>query len=263
MRTWLAVIAATMLLAGCGRPAPGAGSPTASPALEPELIVFAASDLQFALAEVSAAFAASGHPKPTISFGSTGTLSHQIENGAPADVFFAADETYLIGLEQKGLVLAGTRQLYAIGRIVLVERAGVPPVVTLADLARSDIGRIAIANPDHAPYGRAAREALMRVGLWPALQTRLVLGENVSQTLQFVRTGNADAGLVALSLAIGTPGTRYSVIDTALHEPIAQSAAVIARTRQSRAAGDFLAFVNGPVGRPIMKEFGFTLPGEG
>ncbi|HJW49292.1 MAG TPA: molybdate ABC transporter substrate-binding protein, partial [Candidatus Limnocylindria bacterium] len=222
-----------------------------------------ASDLQFALAEVSAAFTADGHPKPTISFGSTGTLSQQIENGAPADVFFAADESYLIRLEQNGLVLAGTRQLYAIGRIVLVERAGVSPVVTLADLARTDVGRIAIANPDHAPYGRAAREAMMRVGLWSTLQPRLVLGENVSQTFQFVRTGNADAGVVALSLAIGTPGTRYTVIEAALHEPIAQAAGVIAGSRQPRVASDFLAFVNGPVGRPIMKKFGFTLPGEG
>lgn len=262
MRNWGVLIAATVLLAACGRPAPGAGS-TASPASEHELIVFAASDLQFALAETSAAFAATGHPRPAISFGSTGTLSQQIENGAPADLFFAADESYLIGLEQKGLIVAGTRQLYAIGRVVLVERAGISPVVTVADLARTDIGRIAIANPDHAPYGRAALQAMMRVGLLPALQTRLVLGENVSQTFQFVRTGNADAGVVALSLAVGTPGTRYSIIDTALHEPIAQSAGVIARTRQSRAAVDFLAFVNGPVGRPIMKKFGFTLPGEG
>ena len=263
MRGSLALIAATMLLAGCGRAGPDAVIPTASTAPERELIVFAASDLQFALAEVSAAFAADGHPKPTISFGSTGTLSQQIENGAPADVFFAADEAYLIGLEQKGLVLAGTRQLYAIGRIVLVERAGAPPVTTLADLARSDIGRIAIANPDHAPYGRAARDAITRIGVWPVVQPRIVLGENVSQTFQFVRTGNADAGVVALSLAIGTPGTRYTLVDAALHDPIAQSAGVIARTRQSRAAGDFLAFVNGPVGRPIMKKFGFTLPGEG
>ncbi len=256
-------MAVMLLLAGCGPTAPSAVMPGASPSPERELVVFAASDLQFALAEVSSAFAAAGHPKPTISFGSTGTLSQQIENGAPADVFFAADEEYLIGLEQKGLVLAGTRQLYAIGRIVLVERTGLPPVTSVADLARSDIGRVAIANPDHAPYGRAARDAMMRVGLWPTIQTRLVLGENVSQTFQFVRTGNADAGVVALSLAIATPGTRYSVIDAALHDPIAQAAGVITRPRQLAAASDFLAFVNGPVGRPIMKKYGFTLPGEG
>ena len=263
MRGWLILVAATLAVTACAPAVPGRVVPSTSPPRQGELIVFAASDLQFALAEVSGAFAVAGHPKPTLSFGSTGTLSQQIENGAPADVFFAADETYVIGLEQKGLVLAGTRQLYAIGRIVLVERTGLPPVATLVDLARSDVGRIAIANPDHAPYGRAARDAMMRVGLWPAFQPRLVLGENVSQTFQFVRTGNADAGIVALSLAIGTPGTRYSLIDAALHDPIAQAAGVLARTRQSAAARGFLAFVNGPTGRPIMRKYGFTLPGEG
>jgi molybdate transport system substrate-binding protein len=261
VRGWLVLVAAIVSVT-CVPAAPGAVVPSTSPARE-ELIVFAASDLQFALAEVSDAFAVAGRPKPTLSFGSTGTLSQQIENGAPADVFFAADEAYVIGLEQKGLLLAGTRQLYAIGRIVLVERAGLSPVTVLADLVRSDVGRVAIANPDHAPYGRAARDAMMRVGLWPALQPRLVLGENVSQTFQFVRTGNADAGVVALSLAIGTPGTRYSLIDVALHDPIAQAAGVLARSRQSAAAREFLAFVNGPSGRPIMRKYGFTLPGEG
>jgi molybdate transport system substrate-binding protein len=256
------LIAAIAVAAGCGAPVPSTltSAPVVSP--ESELIVFAASDLQFALGELAAAYGAS-RPKPTISFGSTGTLSQQIENGAPADVFFAADESYLVGLEQKGLVLAGTRQLYAIGRIVLVERAGLPPVTTLADLSRSDVRRIAIANPDHAPYGRAARDALLRAGLWPSMQPKLVLGENVSQTFQFVATGNADAGLVALSLAIGTPGTRYTLVDAALHDPIAQSAGVLVRTREPAAARDFLAFVNGPLGRPIMKRYGFALPGEG
>jgi molybdate transport system substrate-binding protein len=256
------MVAAIVSVTACVPAVPGSVASSASPPRE-ELLVFAASDLQFALVEVSDAFAAGRHLKPTLSFGSTGTLSQQIENGAPADVFFAADETYVTRLEQKGLLLTGTRQLYAIGRIVLVERAGLAPVSALADLVRSDVGRVAIANPDHAPYGRAARDAMMRVGLWAALQPRLVLGENVSQTFQFVRTGNADAGVVALSLAIGTPGTRYSVIDAALHDPIAQAAGVLARSRRSAAAREFLAFVNGPSGRPIMRKYGFTLPGEG
>jgi molybdate transport system substrate-binding protein len=263
MRGSLVLVVGALLSAACGPVVPTTVVPISSPSRERELVVFAASDLQFALAEASSAFAVAGHPKPTISFGSTGTLSQQIENGAPADLFFAADEAYLVALEQKGLVLSGTRQLYALGQIVLIERTGLSPVTGIADLGRSDVRRVAIANPDHAPYGRAAREAMMRAGLWPTIQTRLVLGENVSQTFQFVRTGNADAGVVALSLALGTPGTRYSVIDAALHDPIAQSVGVIARTRQPAAASDFLAFVNGPIGRPIMKKFGFALPGEG
>lgn len=252
----------TVILAACvGRP-PSTAAP-APPSAESALVVFAASDLQFALGELSTAFAAAGHPRPTISFGSTGMLSQQIENGAPADVFFAADESYVIGLETKGHLLTGTRQLYAIGRIVLVERAGLPPITTLADLTRSDVRRVAIANPDHAPYGRAARDAMMRTALWSTLQPKLVLGENVSQTLQFVSTGNADAGVVALSLAIGARGTRYSLIDAALHDPIAQAAGVVARTRQPTVAREFLALVNGLTGRPIMKKYGFALPGEG
>jgi molybdate transport system substrate-binding protein len=255
--TAVAIVAFVALAAAC---APPAAAPNASASRE--IVVFAASDLQFALAEVATAYAATGHPKPTLSFGSTGTLSQQIENGAPADVFFAADESYIDGLERKGLLVAGTRQLYAVGRIVLVERSGLAPVTTPADLGRSDIRRIAIANPDHAPYGRAARDALMRTGLWPAVQGRLVLGENISQTFQFVQTGNADAGIVALSLALGTPGTRYSLVDASLHDPIAQAAAVIARGRDTSAARELLAFVNGPAGRPIMKRYGFALPGE-
>ena len=229
---------------------------------ESSLVIFAASDLQLALGEISNAFAAAGHPKPTISFGSTGTLAQQIENGAPADVFFAADEGYIAGLERKGLVAPGTRQLYAVGRLVLVERTGLTPVTTLADLARPDIRRIAIANPDHAPYGRAARDALQRAGLWASLQPRVILGENISQTFQFVQTGNADAGIVALSLVIAG-GMRSSLVDATLHDPIAQAAAVMARTRQPEAARALIAFVNGPAGRPIMKKYGFALPGEG
>ena len=262
MRRSLGLVVAAALLAGCVRPAPVADQ-SERPSSESALVVFAASDLQFALGDLASAFAAAGHPRPTLSFGSTGNLSQQIENGAPADVFFAADESYVIGLENKGLLLGGSRQLYAMGRIVLVERSGLSPVTTLSDLARSDVRKVAIANPDHAPYGRAARDAMMRTALWTALQPKLVLGENVSQTMQFVTTGNADAGVVALSLAIGAPGTRYSVIDAALHDPIAQAAGVIARTRQPATAREFLAFVNGPSGRPIMKTYGFTLPGEG
>ncbi len=259
MKRSVVLIAVIAILGGCGRPNPG---PVSSPAPRTALIVFAASDLQFALRDVSSAFGAAGHPQPTISFGSTGMLSQQIENGAPADVFFAADESYVIGLEQKGRVLALTRQRYAIGRLVLIERAGLPRVSTLADLARADVRRVAIANPEHAPYGRAARDAMMRSGLWSHVQDKLVLGENISQTFQFVQTGNADAGVVALSLALGTPGTRYSLVDASLHDQIVQSAAALARTRQPAAAREFLSFVNGPIGRPMMKKYGFMLPGE-
>jgi molybdate transport system substrate-binding protein len=252
------LLCALVLLAACGAPA----APASTNAAEQPLVVFAAADLQFALADIASAYAASGHPKPTISIGSTGVLSQQIENGAPADVFFAADESYLAGLEQKQLLLTGTRQLYAVGRLVIVTRSGIAPVTSLDGLVRADVGRIAIANPEHAPYGRAARDALMRAKLWSTVQPRLVLGETVSQTFQFVQTGNADAGIVALSLAIATPNTTYTAVEPSLHEPIAQAVAVLARTTQPAQARAFVAFVNGTAGRPIMKKYGFALPGE-
>ena len=251
------LIVASFLVASCV----GANNVPAVPASEP-LIVFAAADLQFALTEIATDFAAQGHATPSISFGSTGTFTQQIENGAPADVFFAADESYLAALAAKGLVLGGTRQPYAVGRIVLVERSGLPPVTALSDLAQPQIRKVAIANPEHAPYGRAAREALLRSGAWPSVEPKLVLGENISQTFQFVQTGNADAGIVALSLALGVPGTRYTLISASLHDPIVQAAAVLARTRQPALARAFLAYLNGPDGRRIMKKYGFTLPEE-
>lgn len=255
----LVIALASVLAAACA--GPGSDPQGSASAAEP-LIVFAASDLQFALAELATAFAAEGNVKPTVSFGSTGTFSQQIENGAPADLFFAADESYLARLDAQGLVLGGTRQPYAAGRLVLIERAGLPPVTALSDLTRSDVRRFAIANPDHAPYGRAARETLISAGLWEGLSPKLVMGENISQAFQFVQTGNADAGIVALSLALGVPGTRYTLVDTSLHQPLVQAAAVIAGTTQPTVAREFLAFVNGPTGRSIMTKYGFALPGE-
>lgn len=246
---------ALLIAASCS----GANGRSAVSGNEP-LIVFAAADLQFALSEIADEFAAAGHPRPTISFGSTGTFSQQIENGAPADVFFAADERTLADLEAKGLLLAGTRRPYAIGDIVLVGRSGLPPLTALSDLERPAIRTVAIANPEHAPYGRAAREALLRSGVLSHVEPKLVLGENIAQTFQFVRTGNADAGIVALSVALGVPGTPYARIAASLHDPIVQAAAVLARTREPELARAFLAYANGPAAQPILTKYGFAPP---
>lgn len=237
---------------------PGPGSRAAEP-----LLVLAAADLQFALSEVIARYEAESGHRPIATFGSTGNLSRQIENGAPADLFFAADESFLLGLERKGLLLEGTRQPYAIGRIVIVASRTAPvQVTTLRDLLQPELRAIAIANPEHAPYGRAAKEALQAAGLWDRVESRLVLGENISHTFQFVQTGNADAGIVALSVALGAPGTRYNLVDDSLHGPLRQFAAVLKASKQPEAAREFLAYVNGPTGRPIMKKYGFVLPGD-
>jgi len=131
----------------------------------------------------------------------------------------------------------------------------------LADLLKPEVRRVAIANPAHAPYGRAAQEALESAGVWERLKPKLVYGENIRHTLQFVETGAVEAGIVALSVA-GVPDVRYVPIDPKLHKPLNQVAAVVKRSARPELGVAFIQFLNGPEGRPIMKRYGFFLPGE-
>lgn len=244
-----------LLLIACG--SPRAASTPAEP-----LLVAAASDLQFAFTEIGERFEAQTGQKVLFTFGSTGNLTTQIENGAPFDILAAANVSFVDRLTGQGLTIPETQQLYAQGRIVLVvnRNAGLQ-VATLEDLLDPAITRIAIANPAHAPYGQAAREALQSAGVWADVEDRLVLGENVSQTLQFVQTGDAPVGIVALSIA-DVPEVSGTLIPAELHEPINQALAVISTTTNEEAARAFIAFVNSPTGRDIMKRHGFLLPGE-
>jgi len=244
-----------ILLSACS-PTNSATSPT-----EP-LLVAAASDLQFAFGELGPLFEAETGQAVTFTFGSTGNLTTQIENGAPFDILAAANVAFVDRLTAQGLTIAETQQLYAQGRIVLVvnRQAGVQ-ATDLADLLDPSLTRISIANPEHAPYGMAAREALQSAGVWDAIEDKLVLGENVSQALQFVQTGNAPVGIVALSIA-DVPEVTGILINDDLHEPINQALAVIRYTPHEGAARAFVDFVNSPTGREIMKRYGFLLPGE-
>lgn len=227
----------------------------------PELIVAAAADLMLALREIAPLFEQKHQARVILTFGSTGQLTQQIQHGAPVDVFFAANVAYMEDLRAKGAVLADSVETYARGQIVLATHRDRPPLAALRDLARNDVRRVAIANPAHAPYGMAAREALVSAGVWAQVLPKLVYGENIRQALQFLETGNVDAAIVALSVA-QVPDVRYAPIDSNLHRPIIQAAAVTARSRQPDLARAFIRFVNGPQGRPIMKRFGFLLPGE-
>jgi molybdate transport system substrate-binding protein len=230
-------------------------------AAEP-LLVAAASDLQFAFPEVGARFEAETGQKVTFTFGSTGNLTTQIENGAPFDILAAANVAFVDRLAAQGLTIPATQQLYAQGRIVLVvNRASALQATTLEDLLDPAITRISIANPEHAPYGMAAREALRSAGVWEAVEEKLVLGENVSQALQFVQAGDAPVGIVALSIA-SVPEVTGTLVPAELHEPINQALAVIKNTPHEEAARAFVEFVNSPEGREIMKRYGFLLPGE-
>jgi molybdate transport system substrate-binding protein len=229
------------------------------------LVVSAAADLRFAFEELGKVFQEETGIRVTFNFGSTGQLAQQIEQGAPADVFAAASVSFVEDLVRKGHIIPETQAPYARGFIVLWTREDSPLYFQrIEDVAQAGVRRIAIANPDHAPYGIAAREALQSAGIWDEIQPRLVLGENVSQTLQYAQTGNVDVAIVALSLAVApsVTGGRYERIPREMHQPIDQALGVVSSTRHEREARAFAEFVNGPKGRPIMERYGFVLPRE-
>jgi molybdate transport system substrate-binding protein len=229
---------------------------------ETELTVAAAADLQFAFNDLARLFEEQTGHKVTLVFGSTGQLAQQIENGAPYDLFAAANIDYIDQLAAKKLVLEESVALYAQGRIVLaVNRQTGIRAVELKDLLNPQIKHIAIANPEHAPYGVAARQALEASGLWDAIEPKLVLGENVRQALQYVQTGDAEAGIVALSVA-NVPENTWTLIDDSLHQPLDQALAIVATSRHPDLAFQFARFINSESGRPVMRRYGFILPGE-
>ena len=227
-----------------------------------ELTVAAAADLQFAFTDIARLFEEQTGHKVTLVFGSTGQAAQQIENGAPYDLFAAANIDFVEQLAEKKLVLPDSVALYAQGRIVLaVNRQSGVTAATLTDLKSPSIKHVAIANPEHAPYGAAAMQALQSTRMWEQTQDKLVFAENIQQALQFVRTGDVEVGILALSVA-DVPEVTWTLIDESLHQPLKQALAVVASSPHPELAREFAAFINGEYGRPIMQRYGFTLPGE-
>lgn len=226
----------------------------------PEITVAAASDLTPAFEEIGREFQSTHKTKVVFVFGSTGMLTRQIENGAPMDLFAAANVSFVEQLEQKGLIVPGTKAIYARGRITLwTPLDSNLRLESIADLARPEVTRIAIANPDHAPYGMAAKQALETAGIWDRVKTKLVYGDNIRQTLQFAQTGNVEVSIMALSLSIQSKG-RWTLIPEEMHKPLDQGLAVIKSTKNESDARAFAAFVGGPQGRAIMQKYGFSFP---
>jgi len=234
--------------------------------MQPLPTVAAASDLLVPLTEIADHFAATEGSRVQFVFGSSGTLARQLRDGAPFELFLSADEAFVHQLVAAGLTRdRGT--LYAIGRIVLFAPSGSPLVPRdgldgLARLVESGrVTRFAIANPAHAPYGRAAEEALRKRGLWEALRPRLVLGENVSQAAQFAAAGSAVGGIIAYSLALA-PNLRdrgtYALIPDADHAPLRQR--MVLMTRAGAVAERFYRYLQQPEARGVLRRYGFTHP---
>jgi len=240
----------------------------AVPAAAAEVVVAAASDLNFAFKEVIALFERQTRTQVRLTLGSSGNLFSQIQNGAPFDLYFSADIRYPQKLEQAGHAVPGSLYRYAVGRIVLwvPNRSGLPsPHQGAQALLDPAVRRIAIANPKHAPYGRAAVAALEHLRVYEQVRSKLVLGENVSQAAQFVESGSADAGIIALSLALAPAmqGTgRYWEVPVDAYPSLEQGAIVVKHGANQDAAQAFLEFLRGKAGREVMRRHGFVVPGD-
>jgi len=232
-----------------------------------EIAVAAASDLQFALPEIASRFEKEMGKKVKISFGSSGNFFAQLQNGAPFDVFFSANLDFPKKLEAAGLTEAGSYYEYATGKLVLWvlndSKLDISP--GLQSLLNPAIRKIAIANPQHAPYGQAAVAAMQHEGVYEKVSGKLVLGENISQTASFIVAGAADIGIVAQSLALGPTMKntgRYVEVPASDYPPIRQACVVLKSSSNKAAAQEFVNFMKKPATRDLLRSYGFAEPGD-
>jgi molybdate transport system substrate-binding protein len=233
-----------------------------------QLRVAAAADLKFAFAELTTQYEKRTGTKVDVTYGSSGNFFSQIKNGAPFDLFFSADVEYPRQLADSGLADASTLREYGVGRIVLWS----PPTSTVDPensnwnaLLDPSVQKIAIANPAHAPYGRAAVAALQKAGIYDKIQAKLVYGENISQAAQFVESGNAQAGIIALSLALSPAmqnGKRWE-IPADMYPPLRQAAVVLSVSTNKSPARDFLDYITSADGQKVLAKYGFARPSTG
>ena len=256
------------VLTACAAPGqnttqPEKQSTSTTPSTTPKLRIAAAADLTLAFKEIATQFEQETKIPTEITFASTGTTAMQIENGAPYDVFAAADVSYIDALNKKGLILDGTQQLYAQGRIGIATLKGSNlGIKELADLADNPkVKKIAIADPSHAPYGKAAKQAFEHLNLWDKVQSKMVYGQNIQDTLTTLKSGNVDAAIISLSI-YKPDEVDFTLIDGSWHAPLNQMMAILKSTKQEENARKFIDYVNGEKGRVVMKKYGFLLPSE-
>jgi len=219
------------------------------------LYIAAASDLAPLQSELAQTIGKETGITARFSFGGSGILAQQIENGGPFDLYLSANESFVKNLEAKGKLLGGTVSVYAYGRLGLWSKNG--RIHSLQELTSKSVTHLALPNPAHAPYGVAAREMLRKLGLWQTLEPRVVYGENVQQALQFAESGNADACVTAWSLVRDKGAILLPASD---HPPIRQAGAVVAASGHRAAATRVLAVLRGPAGRALLARYGFSTP---
>jgi molybdate transport system substrate-binding protein len=226
--------------------------------------IAAAADLKFALEEITKKYKADKGKDVKLVFGSSGLLWQQIKTGAPFSLYMSADEAYVEELTKQGLT-KDSGSLYAIGQIVLLAKKDSPLMLATdkEGLAKAvaSAKRIAIANPEHAPYGRAAKEYLTSIGLWSTIQPKLVFGENISQTTVYALSGNADFAISALSLALAPTiqsQSKHVLIPDGLHKPLRQKMVLIKNNAPS--AEDFYRYLQEPSSKKILSRYGFIVP---
>jgi molybdate transport system substrate-binding protein len=233
-----------------------------------EITVAAAADMSAALPELVAAYTKNTGQTVKLSFGASGNLTNQIRNGAPFDIFFSADEQYPQQLISEGLASKESLYRYAVGRLVLwvpndsqlnLSKLGIKVLLD------PSVKKIAIGNPATAPYGRAAEAALKHFEIYDQVSSRFVVGENISQAAQFVESGNAQAGLIALSHALAPAMKdkgRYWTVPLDSYPTLNQAAVILAKSKQPDAARKFLEFLRGPEATSLLNRYGFSLPAE-
>lgn len=262
---WLPIVAILAVLAGCRSETSSSHTDSAGR----EVSIAAAADLKFALDDISREFGKEHKGiRVNVSYGSSGNFYSQLQNQAPFDLFLSADMEYPRKLSGQGLVLAGTEFAYAVGRLAVWAPAGSPIEVQklgIHALKHPSVDHIAVANPQHAPYGRAAEAAMRSLGVYDSVQRKLVFGENIAQTLQFVQSGNAQVGIVALSLAVAPTVRdqgRFWEVPLDSYPRMEQGGVILKWAKDRDAARMFRAFLTSPAGRSMFRKYGFMLPGE-
>lgn len=230
-----------------------------------EIVVAAAADLSGVFPQIISRFEKETGRRVKANFGSSGNFLLQIENGAPFDIFFSADVQYPQRLESEGLTQPGSMYKYAVGKLVLYVPANSSFNLAqgLRVLQSPQVKRIAIGNPQHAPYGRAAVEALKTEGLYDSVRSKFVMGENISQAAQFVQSGNADAGLLALALVLSPSmkdSGRFVEIPASDYAPLEQAAVILKSSHDKQTAALFLDFLRKPETVSLLAQYGFTRP---